>query len=30
MKQLFERLRPLFAVTDFKQQRADLAFMQIP
>lgn len=30
MKQLFERLQPLFAVTDFKQQRDDLAFLRIP
>jgi len=30
MKQLFERLQPLFAVTDFKRQRADLAFLRIP
>jgi len=30
MKQLFERLQPLFAVTDFKQQRNDLAFLRIP
>jgi NADH-quinone oxidoreductase subunit C len=30
MKQLFERLQPLFSVTDFKQQRNDLAFLRIP
>ncbi|WP_089725222.1 NADH-quinone oxidoreductase subunit C [Candidatus Thiosymbion oneisti] len=30
MKQLFERLRPLFAVTDFEQRRTDLAFLHIP
>ena len=30
MKQLFERLQPLFAVSNFKQQRDDLAFLHIP
>jgi len=30
MKSLFERLQALFAVTDFKQQRTDLAFVHIP
>jgi NADH-quinone oxidoreductase subunit C len=30
MKQLFERLQPLFAVSNFKQQRGDLAFLRIP
>jgi len=30
MKELFERLQALFAVTDFHQQRADLGFLSIP
>jgi NADH-quinone oxidoreductase subunit C len=30
MKKLFERLQPLFAVSDLKEQRNDLAFLQIP
>ena len=30
MQQLFERLQALFAVTDFKEQRGDLAFLSIP
>jgi len=29
MKQLYERLQTLFAVSDFKQQRADLAYLSI-
>jgi NADH-quinone oxidoreductase subunit C len=29
MKQLFERLQTLFAVSDFKEQRDDLAFLRI-
>ena len=30
MKQLFERLQPLFAVTDFKEQRDNLCFLRTP
>jgi NADH-quinone oxidoreductase subunit C len=30
MQQLFQRLQALFAVTDFKEQRGDLAFLCIP